>query len=334
MRVVIEDEVFATPSNTLALTQLLHFAVIGRHTILTRPDFQRETDSAANRWLARQSQELREEFLYGLEVSLQNEVKDFERDIAINIAPAPLECAVDKTPPTTLCLPLAAANILLSRPLRLMVENDRNDRAFILMMLPATWRQLFERYEANQWVEFSSGGGLGELKKSLGLLVDQPAYERSRRVAIFDSDAREPKKPSRTSEDVRAQCKDLDVACHQLARRAAENYLPLPALLAWSERRPANTAPRRCLQGYLSLNVEQRQHFNMRKGLRQDAKSGESSLYRDLPEEHRANLHEGFGDDVRSLFAHKDIKIIDAWLDDEDLQDERNTITKAIFRRL
>jgi len=335
MRVVVEGAVFAALSNTLALAQLLNFAVDRRHTILIQPDFQRyDPDSAINRWLMRQSQELREAFQLGLETSLQAEARDFDRDVTVLISAESQPATIAESTARIFRLPLAAANAFLAQPLRILVENARNDRAFILRMLPTTWRDQLEQYEAERWVEFVSGGGLGELKKSLQILTTRPAHERSRRIAIFDSDAREPRKPSKESESVRDDCQRLDVACHQLARRAAENYIPLPALLAWTSIIPQNTPPTRCLQGFRKLNAQQRHHFNMRDGLKKDAKAGVSPLYHDLPAEVHENLLVGFGDKVCDLFAHDQVTITDAWLDEDGLQNERNALTQAIFRRL
>lgn len=333
MRVIVEDAVFATPRNSLALAQLLHFAAVGRHIILTQPDYQRGADSAANRWLARQSQELREEYVYGLETSLQNEAKAFDRDVELVISDEPDLASQDEAMITRFRMSLVAANALLAQPLRVLVENARNDRAFILMMMPESWRNELKQSESDRWIEFISGGGLGELKKTIEGITD-PA-ERSRRVAIFDSDAREPRAPSKFSHGVRARCRELDVACHQLARRAAENYLPLPALDVWAGFLPVSAAaPKRCLRGFRQLSAEQRHHFNMREGLKADAKSGESSLYRDLSDDIRTDVHEGFGKTVRDLFAHERVAIADSWLDDDGLGEERSALVQTIFSRL
>jgi len=333
MRVIVEDAVFATPRNSLALTQLLHFAAVGRHIILTQPDYQQGADSAANRWLARQSQELREEYVSGLEASLKSEAKDFDRDVELVISDDPNLATQDEAPITRFRMSLFAANALLAQPLRVLVENARNDRAFILMMMPESWRKRLKQSESDRWVEFTSGGGLGELKKTIEGITD--LAERSRRVAIFDSDAREPKAPSKSSNGVRARCRELDVACHQLARRAAENYLPLPALDVWAEQLTKNaTVPRRCLRGFRRLRAEQRHHFNMREGLKADARSDDSPLYQDLADDIRAELLEGFGRAVRDLFAHESVTIRDSWLDDDGLEAERNILAQTIFRRL
>ncbi len=328
MRVLVDDSVFATHTNDFDLIRLIEFAVEGRHVVLTTPEFRPDAGCCAYRWILQQSSRLRADLQFGLEQSIHAEATGLRNPFTVHVSDDP-----DPTDPCSMSPP--AARVFLSRPFLIVVENDRNDGAFVRMMLPPDWRDRLRSAEARQWIRFASGGGLGELTKHIECLDVQT---RQRAVAVFDSDAWEPDRPSSESETTRRRCSALQVAHHTLARRASENYLPLEALAKWvadsfSHLHPAH----RCYHALKRLSPRHRHHFNMKGGLHADSRSNPprtASLFAELPKPTREALHNGFTDRVTTLFHEEHFSIQENWLVDDDLSSERVTLVHLIFSRL
>lgn len=98
---------------------------------------------------------------------------------------------------------------LLGRPLRVLLENGRNDRRFLLAFAGSAQRTALERAERQGWVVFETAGGISELKvraefveeqlRRLGQDLEASRSEQDREIClellrtmmISDSDARE-----------------------------------------------------------------------------------------------------------------------------------------------
>lgn len=128
------------------------------------------------------------------------------------------------------CLELdpSTALALLGRPLRVLLENGRNDRRFLLAFAGGDQRNALERAEQQGWLVFETAGGITELKvraesvkEQLGRLGQDLEASRSeqdrenclellRTMMISDSDARElPAKDHRSTEAATiAECLD------------------------------------------------------------------------------------------------------------------------------
>lgn len=139
---------------------------------------------------------------------------------------------------------------LLGRPLRILLENSRNDRAFLLAFCDRETKRIFLHAEREGWLVFDTAGGIGEIKVRLSSILDglseRPAQaEALRTLYLCDSDARELGKPSEEAEHVQ-KCLDVlhaEFARHLdqagwlgwvLTRRAAENYAPAGDVLRWA----------------------------------------------------------------------------------------------------
>lgn len=202
---------------------------------------------------------------------------------------------------------------------KILVENARNDGAFVRRMLPPSWRDRLQRWEEAAWAEFENGGGLPELRKMLeGLEIPRV----SRRVAIFDSDALRPDEPSKESARAWDVCGKKAVEPLQLKRRAAENYLPVATLVAWS-------AQKERVRAFKRLTPEQRHHYPMRDGLEKDHAP---ELFANLSKRDREALMAGFGD-IRGLFANDDL-FTEFDLESDDLHGEREKLRALIFSNL
>ena len=204
-------------------------------------------------------------------------------------------------------LAVADAVRLLREPLRVMVENGRNDGAMLRALatidpdLAAHWDVLLR----DRHVELDHGGGLPEMHERLRDRLRDDPLQRLRYFALFDSDAVAPDTPSAPSCALRDWCRPrnrpLRVGHHQLQRRAAENYLPPPALTRWSEAQADQI--RRRGRAWSKLSPPQRHHYAMRDGLKKDAGDPKAeSLFASLEAGQRTILREGFGRAVRDLF--------------------------------
>ncbi len=228
-------------------------------------------------------------------------------------------------------LPLADALRVLERPLRLLVENAENDGAFLRTVAFDHWKTKLARALDAGWVEFEHGGGLESM---LSLLEGRGSSDRLRLWVLFDSDAREPESPSARSEVVRAYCEAHRIAHHQLRRRAAENYLPLPALVAWTQIVPRNTRKKHHLTylAFKEMNAPRRHHYNMRQGFAKDEEEGIPPLFGEFA--HDPKLRNGFGRGVRGLFKQEKFRFQEDWLRKDGQQEETSLMIRAILCQL
>jgi hypothetical protein len=322
MIVIVEQAVFTSArSDMLALLALLHLCFDGRHALVTDPVFVPGASPAIDDWLTMLPKPLQEEALFVLEEGPTAAASATARAARVRVTDAAQTVFCGPIPELT----LPDALQLLQTPLRLLVENRRNDGAFLRKLaLPAARKPIVDAL-AKRWVEFDNGGGITELTARVRSLAKQP-LEHMRLWVMFDSDAREPGKPSQDTNDAMAACQTIQrpwpVPAHRHARRTMENYLPLQALFAWSElARGADKAKRRRgASAFAKLTREQRHHYNMKEGLvrdlpknRRDALKASNALLVDdadllplfcgLSEQSRRDLHLGFGSDVGSLFS-------------------------------
>jgi hypothetical protein len=110
-------------------------------------------------------------------------------------------------------------------------ENRRNDPAFLRATATGWRKDKLKILAKNDWLKFEGGGGIGEILKYAEEILGQPD-KYLRNFLLFDSDALKPNEPSKQSQEVVAVC-HLIIPCHQLKRRAIENYLPYETLSIW-----------------------------------------------------------------------------------------------------
>ncbi len=150
-----------------------------------------------------------------------------------------------------LALPPAAALGVLARPLRLWLENGRNDWTFLLAFAsPAQARRLEGAARAG-WLVVSSGGGCGELKvlvegvaSALGQRLSDGADlgEERRLFVVLDADRAAPGPLPPLQRAVEVGLCAVEWALVQrpgwagqvLQRREAENYIPTDVLESWA----------------------------------------------------------------------------------------------------
>jgi hypothetical protein len=158
--------------------------------------------------------------------------------------------------------------------------------------------------------------------------------EAIRLWAMFDSDAREPGRPSARSEELRQSCLKRGIAYHRLLRRESENYLPAKALQAWAQISAGNLrkSRRRKADAFADMRPEQRHHFNMKGGFRADLGHGIPSLFDSVAG--HADLQSGFGEDIAALYRDQRISIREDWLARDGQQEETRQMIQAILQRM
>ena len=328
MIVILEDPVFASSSTSQLLTAI-RFGVEGWHLIQTDPMFDPAADRAVNRWLAAQDQSTREEVELAFAIGVEEEALGSPSATYLQIGEVPQ--ADWSSVPLRLSMELALR--LLRKPLRLLVENRQNDGAFLRRVVPEPWRRKLLQSIANGWVEIGHGGG-----SDMRSQISASTYEATLRLwALFDSDAREPGRPSPASEELRKTCLEKRVPHHRLKRRAIENYLPVKALEAWTYLGKGNlrTMRRRAVAAFAGMSEAHRHHYNMKGGFesdRRDPSTGGSEFYGELA--HHRDLQGGFGHEIAALFQRQDFQIREEWLANDGQQQETLEIVQAIFRHL
>ncbi|MDG6105164.1 hypothetical protein Daura_33770 [Dactylosporangium aurantiacum] len=156
---------------------------------------------------------------------------------------------------------LDAAADDLSRAAVVVVEDLDSDRDFIHAVATVFGAKRVLHALKRTWLVVEHGGGAGRIpvvaKEKLG------QFQHVKRVAaVFDSDRLVP--GQRTANHDKAQALEQEgVAVHVLARREAENYVPLK-VLRLTPHLPQEVIQRLDLLD--SLSAEQRAHFDMKNG--------------------------------------------------------------------
>lgn len=234
---------------------------------------------------------------------------------------------------------------LLQAPLRLLVENGRNDGAFLLRMALGNDRARLEHAIEMGWVIFENAGGLGEMKKVLAKIatLDDKKPETwvrwLRLWVMFDRDAHKDDRTRRSvdSVEVSTSIEQLQrrigaswtwpgMKC--LERRAIENYLPKQGLNGYVDRylRDSNESRRRkgVYEAFFHQQMEDstgpdrlRASYNMPKGFKKDTADRahpHDVIYQGLDQQRKDALHEGFGDDVKKLWVDEDLELKEEWI--------------------
>lgn len=133
---------------------------------------------------------------------------------------------------------------LLGRPLRIFLENGRNDRGFLLAFADAATQAALLKAERAGWLVFETAGGITELNVRLGVAttVKRESREVFRTMYLCDSDACKPGDPSTIAKKIMDGLNDLGLLYRRapshfgavLGRRAAENYAPPEEVVTWA----------------------------------------------------------------------------------------------------
>ena len=201
------------------------------------------------------------------------------------------DTAVSDPPPSTLeqetAISVAAAAILLTQPLGVLVENEINDGAFFRRLLAIVDEEIVQLFhEPRKRVQFQNGGGKtvaidlvrhrAEVATSAGVPL--------RLLVVADSDSRYPSHDAKDTMDLREACRETGAVLFVLQKRAIENYVT-DAVLADYAVDNADLAP--SIAFILALPPRARDHYPIKKGVR--ALDGKP----DLPDGPEKQLYDG-----------------------------------------
>jgi hypothetical protein len=293
MRAILDATIFQqTHLQDLALLECFALARAGRHVILSHSS----VNPMIERWIDTQAPSLQEELRAILEMS---QLRDANLSAARTIT---LIAGLHSDwPNARLCLQDAVR--LLREPLHILLENARNDLAFLRRLAPPDHRRALEDAIAQGWVVIDQGGGLSEIQQIIDLITQRDAlphhrFLRCRLWVLFDRDSHRddralPSADSQALLDALAPT-HLDDPWHidaqRLERRAIENYLPLDSLWRWvylhepgnDEAPPENTSTntqqhrRAAVNALASLRRDDHaaaRQYNMKAGLVRDLRA-------------------------------------------------------------
>lgn len=303
MRVVLETAVFAKTPLT-DLLPFLWFAWSGRHRI----DIEDPDAEEYRRWLDTLSdQRLREDWEEAVRRGQSEGAKE----------PSFHEVRVTVRERSAWSLPIPSLTVtsavdLLQRPYRILVENGISDRCFLLSICGSQRERMWieERIE-REWVEVEHCGGIEHLR-ARAEHMRKDVGRAMRCSALFDSDALQPRRPSKASRKAMEAC-GSEIHRHQLAWRSIENFLPRAALERWCKQASGEEQKRRegAVKALFALmSLEQRAHYSMKEGFAKDEKRGSEvgNLYDGLSTKlsgrQREMLREGLGSDIATLYQH------------------------------
>lgn len=219
------------PTEGLVILALCALGMIGRHRII--PDDRAPWDA----WARTLPADLEEEVRYAWD---EGERRAAEGGVAERIIVRPIgPVQFERTP--LLLTPIEALTVL-GRPLRILLENGRNDRAFMLAFADSATHKALSEAEQAGWIVFETAGGISELLLRLESVADSTAREVFRTMYLCDSDAPEPGDLSPVAADIQQRLTALAARFRRpaghfgcvLTRRAAENYAPPGDVLTWA----------------------------------------------------------------------------------------------------
>jgi len=230
MKVIIDAGLFEDPSiNQLELLEVFSMGFSGRHLVQIAPI----SDARFDTWLGKQDPIVADECRLAIESGIRVDA----------LAPAVNVIWVTRSNSGNFCswnhVKLSQAVNFLRMPFRILVEDNKSDRNFILSVATGGHRKVLLEREQNHWISFEHGGGSGLAERAEKYALQ--TLESLRTWVLFDSDALAPGFPSRQAKKIATVCGEK-IRFHQLQRRTIENYLPLLALEHWSKYVPTSVS--------------------------------------------------------------------------------------------
>lgn len=348
MIVVLDEALFSVQdTDDFSLAEILG-GNPGRYKVWTRPAYRPNAETAVHRWLERQSMKIRERARLVLEHGLKEpeyRLDDGGREPRVIIEPSIAPQWPKRFDREPAKLPLTEALDLLRQPLRLLLENGRNDWGFLSKIVPTEWQARWTRAVDRRWLEPENGGGLDEMLNIVQQKLADDDIRRLRTWAMFDCDGRSAGDESAKAKRTREACEYWGIAHHKLQRRAIENYIPNEVLFDWVRRRPKKTDRDRkyaCARAYEAMSEPQRYYFNLKEGFKGDEESnqGISEIYDDPPVDLTGPLRGGFHKEIAqeiwgdNPYDGKSYGIREEALEKNGFGPERAQIFQSIFSRL
>lgn len=272
MLVVLDDALFRDEqADDVALLTVICEGK-DRYKVCTRPAYRPAAREGVNWWLAQQSPRVQAVVRIVLEQGFKAPPYSppgapREPQIIVEHRDAPEWPDSFESGPAR--LPLASARELLLRPLRLLLENGRNDWSFLAKIVPSAWKARWRLAVEKRWIEEQNAGGITEMRRIIEVQLALDPVRRLRTWAMFDSDGQLPGDASDQARDAKAACETWQIAHHRLRRRAIENYIPKEVLTDWAWRRHHLADKREMaarVRAYCELETDgDRHHLDMKE---------------------------------------------------------------------
>ena len=194
---------------------------------------------------------------------------------------------------------------LAEEPLCILVENRFSDGLFVERIVKELDESLHTLWnQKGNPIQIDSVGGKGQMRQEVERRTSGKPY-RPRLVAIVDSDRKSPDDgPSRIAQQLCHACEEQNLPCWILAKREAENYLPRILLLA---RQDTSEDHERRVDAWDRLNDDQKNIFDMKRGLPGVPSQVKQELFDGLLPADRAVLSKGFGKEVHDCWALQNV---------------------------
>ncbi len=201
---------------------------------------------------------------------------------------------------------------LADEPFVILVENRNSDGAFVKRVVTELDKSLHGLWgREGEPIQFDSVGGTGQMPQEVERRTQAVPY-RPRLVAVIDSDRKGPEdSESGKARRLREVCNQHGLPCWVLAKRAAENYLPRVLL---RERPNAGTEYEQRVEAWDRLSDDQKDFFDMKRGLPEAPSATEEDLFGSLPDAARETLATGFGPKVHECWSLRPIHEVRAEL--------------------
>lgn len=190
---------------------------------------------------------------------------------------------------------------LADEPLCVLVENRFSDGAFVKRVVKELDQSLHTLWQRRGGpIRIDSLGGKGQMEQEVARRLQENPY-RPRLVAIIDSDRQAPGAATSTeARRLQNTCTRANLPCWVLAKREAENYLPIVLL---SEQPRARADHQQRVAAWERLTDDQKNFFDMKRGL----SAAEQRLFDGLSADDREILNRGFGPNVGECWKLWDV---------------------------
>jgi hypothetical protein len=168
-------------------------------------------------------------------------------------------------------------------PALLIVENASTDGAWIKLIAQKVRPQVAAYFAGTYTkLDIRQAGGNGEIPKELQRAAEQYSRYRPsdsmplRVIALTDSDAKMPGRPSSEAQAVRKAAERLGARAHILTKRTIENYIPDNSLREYGMKRPDKKS---AISVVVNLTPPARDHYPIKGGLEEPELEATGSMY-------------------------------------------------------
>ncbi len=191
-------------------------------------------------------------------------------------------------------------NAFLLKPKRIIVENSRGDRNFLLAIADKGLRERIFTLQTQGGLTFEHCGGIDGVASRLTHEFIPETGSEIKCWVLIDSDSTYAGHISDAATKVISLCEKANIQYLCLKKRAIENYIPnevLEEFLDTDEKKISEA-----LAALNTLSEEQRNHYHMSNGFKNNTCKKESDLYKGLAVQEIRRLSKGFGGAIKHVY--------------------------------